>query len=160
MATGTLICCEPINLNIFYDIFNCSGSFITVDNGYLNIYEDDVSGSLITYTGFYYCQYSYLYPENCLSFGITNTGENDTTGIYCCSARSNGSGSYYWDRIYCSGVFLNLTTGNTGGISGYYENNLFSSTGYYISRFFSDGSGSGYYEEVPEFGNVFEENLI
>ena len=160
MATGFLICSEPINLNIFYDIFNYSGSFITVDNGYLNVYDDDISGSLITYTGYYYYQYSYLYPENYLGFGIVNTGENDITGIYCCSARSDGTGYYYWDRIYCSGVFLNTTTGSTGAISGYYNNNIFCSTGYYVCRFFSDGCGSNYSDAIPALGSVFEENLL
>jgi hypothetical protein len=160
MAVGSLICTNDICINIFYDIFGCSGSFITALNGCQYIYDDTISGSAILYTGNCYCSFSYLYPENCLGFGIINTGENDVTGIYCCSARSDGTGSYYWDRIYCSGTFINRTCGHTGEVSGFYSGNLFCTTGYYFCNFFSDGCGGMYGCRIPYSENIFEHNQI
>lgn len=111
MATGSLFDTSNLNLTIYSPI-DCI-ALGNVVNGYINIYNDDDPNCFDKYCEYIYCNSGYIYPENTGFYDFTNTGEN-LTGFYCCIAKSDGTGSYYWDTIYCSGTILNITSGNSG----------------------------------------------
>ena len=100
MASGDFLC----NDLLYFDI--ClpwtTGECATTVNGLYYIYDNGLGGSYCEFSGYCYSGYEFF---NQSQFG--SGAFIDLTGCYCCTAYSDGTGSYYWNSVYYSGTVLN-----------------------------------------------------
>jgi hypothetical protein len=157
--TGCLISTETVCVLINFEELGYPSTFYYALNGTLSTYYTEPTCQNICCV-YSYCPYGYIYPENYYGYGLVNTGENDLTGIYCCTSKSDGTGYFFWGKVYCLGVVVDVISGNTGIISGYYSGNLLTGTGYYCCRISSDGVGGCFADQIPYEGIIFNQEPI
>jgi len=103
MASGDFLYTDQLFIDVCLP-WSATGECATTVDGLYYIYDNGLGGTYSEFSG--YCSSGYIF------FGQAQFGSGafiNSTGCYCCTAHSNGLGSYYWDDIYYSGTILSCS---------------------------------------------------
>jgi hypothetical protein len=102
-----------------------SGCCVLTNNGF-EYYNDDGQGGYYCASGDYLeSGYIFFNQFNIGYTGVATGAFTDSTGDFCCTAFSDGTGGYYWNNIYYYGTVLSCS-GQTVGILNQLFNNGYS----------------------------------
>ena len=168
MASGDFLYSDPRDFFILVPWVS-GGCYVSTYNGFEYYNDDGQSGSYCASGD--YCQSGYIF-FNQLNIGFTGVGTGafiDSTGSFCCTVFSDGTGGYFWKNIYyyatvlsCSGHIIDILnqsfnngylclvsngSGSCFEINTYCESDslFFSCSGL---NFKSDGIGGYFFEET------------